>query len=748
MAKLSDSELGAMLAAEKSDALASQTASKLSDERETALNYYMGDMADDMPSVEGRSKAVSTDVFDTVEAMLPDLLEIFAGGEEVVKFNPVGPEDVQAAEQETQYVNHVFLQKNDGFLVLYSFIKDALLSKTGVAKVHWEENEDEEQQTILDQSEEVMASMLAKPDVEITAHTEHDGLHDFTIVSRKKYGCAKIEPVPPEEFGTARDTRRLRDTRYCFHRVKRYEQDLIDEGYDEDQVKKLPTYGEVQNTEEAARDTVAEGGESRGDGALNKPMRPIEVTEHYVRMDYDGSGVRLYRVTTGGESCQILRHKGQEAVTPMNRIPFAAMTPVIITHRFTGRSVADLTMEIQRIKTALLRALLDNAYLAVNPITEVSEENASGATLDDLLVRRPGGLVRTKRAGGINIIEHPGVGDDVFPLFEYQDQVREWRTGVTRQGQGMDPNVLNNQSATAANQLHNAAKARLRLIARIFAETGIKDLFWLLHATIRENASQADTIQVSNNWITVDPRSWKTRNDLTISVGLGTGSKQEQLAGLQLLMGVQEKALLGGLSNMVTPTNLYNSTKKLVRLIGEKATELYFTDPTTVPAPEPKPDPEMVKIQGQLEVEKIQAQADIALNDKKLQADLQKIAAEIQMKREFHEMEMQDKRETHAIKMQELRYKTVSDAMKPPPSNGNGDGGHDMHGNGHAHHPALAEFIAQEVSQLKSRPKKADKEIVYDEAGRVSGVREILDGVPGPVRPVKRNEQGKIVGLH
>lgn len=703
MAKMTDSELGAMMAAEKADALSSQNASQLSAEREQALSYYMGDMVKDMPSIEGRSKAVSTDVFDTIEGMLPDLLEIFTAGEEVVRFNPVGPEDVPAAEQETQYVNHIFLQKNDGFLVLYSMIKDALLSKMGIVKVHWKEEESEERDTYLDQPEDVFAMVQADTSVEVVEHTEHDGLHDFTLVEKTTYGCAKVEPVPPEEFGIARRARSIKDAAYCFHEVVRSQQDLIDDGYDAEQIEKLPTYGEDQKIEESARDTVNEGGEKSGDSGLNKAMRPIRVTEHYTRMDYDGTGTRLYRVTTGGESTEVLKHKGQASVVPVDFMPFAAMTPVIVTHRFFGRSIADLVMEIQRIKTALLRALLDNAYLAVNPITEVAESTSlGGTTLDDLLVRRPGGLVRTKVPGGINIIEHPGVSNDVFPLFEYQDTVREWRTGITRQGVGLDANALNNQSATAAAQLHSASKARLRLIARIFAETGVKDLFWLLHATIRKNASQSETIQVSNNWITVDPRQWKSRKDLTISVGLGTGSKQEQLAGMQILIGAQKEAAANGMTNLVSPQNFYNSAKKLVRLVGEKAVDQFFTDPSTQPAPQPKPDPEMIKIQGQLEVEKMQAQADIALSDKKLQADLAKISADLQMSREKNEMDLQQKREIHDMKMREMRFKAAADATRPQ---SDGEGGEAQQNGSSA---ALVHHIMEQLEALQ-RPKKVRK---------------------------------------
>ena len=260
-------------------------------------------------------------------------------------------------------------------------------------------------------------------------------------------------------------------------------------------------------------------------------------------------------MTTGGEG-EVLKRGGEPDVIEVDEIPFAAMTPVIVTHRFFGRSIADLVMDIQRIKTALLRALLDNAYLANNPRTEVPESHATETTLDDLLVSRPGGIVRTKLPGGLSVIQHPDVGGHVFPLLQYQDATREWRTGVSRQGQGVDPNVLQNQVATIANQMFNAAQAKMKMIARIFAETGIRDLFSLLHPIVRKHGSQPQTARLRNQWVTVDPRDWKARNDMTINVGLGTGTKTEQLAHLNMVIGAQEKAIAAGL---VSPKNLYNS---------------------------------------------------------------------------------------------------------------------------------------------------------------------------------------------
>jgi hypothetical protein len=174
MPKLSDQEVRSIIQGEHADALAGLNASTLTEERSRALSYYEGDMSRDMPTVEGRSAAVSTDVADTVEGLMPSLMEIFAGGEQVVRFNPVGPEDVKAAEQETDYVNHVFMEQNPGFLIMYSFVKDALLTKNGFVKIWWEETEREEKETYYDLTDQQFMIIAADEEVEIIEHTEKD----------------------------------------------------------------------------------------------------------------------------------------------------------------------------------------------------------------------------------------------------------------------------------------------------------------------------------------------------------------------------------------------------------------------------------------------------------------------------------------------------------------------------------------------------------------------------------------------
>lgn len=717
MRKLDKYSLEGILAAEKASAQAAFNDATLSQERSDAMDYYYGRMERDMPASVGRSRAVSTDVADTIEGLMPALMDIFAGSDEVVRFEPVGPEDEQAAQQETDYVNHVFMQQNPGFMILYGFIKDALLQKVGIIKVGWEETEDEGRETYLDQPDESFAmvaqqAMDPNSGIDLVEHTANEnGTHDYTIVKTRSKKQGRVYGVPPEEFGIEKNARDIRSANYCYHElVTKTEADLIAEGYDEDQVKALESYGLATNSEQTSRDSVHE---SAGVGADENPAtRLVRLIEHYIKLDYEGTGKPcLYQIITGGEQGDILRKNGKDCIEPFDVMPFACITPVPVTHRFFGRSIADLVMDIQRIKTALVRGKLDNLYLHNNPRVEVAEANAGPNTLDDLLVSRPGGVVRTKTVGGLNWQVVPDITASIYPALEYWDSTREMRTGVTRVGQGIDANALQNQTATAVNQVFTMAQARMKLIARIIAETGVKDMFQLLHGTIRRHGSQAQTVRLRNTWVQVDPRNWKTRDDLTIHVGLGNGGKAEQFAQAMALLNIQKELLLGGKTNLVDDAKLFNSVASVAKIMGHKNPDQYINDPSTVdpntgqpkypPAPTP-PDPALIKVQADMQIkqaelqqkgqeiaanaqiaqqaderkaqiEAVQAQADIATEQRKLEGEMimaqQKFELEKELKllefglkQQQHNDEMQMRREQHQHGMQSEAFKVVASA--------------------------------------------------------------------------------------
>src|SRR5260221_30284 len=509
--------------------------------------------------------------------------------------------------------------------------------------------------------------------------------HDVTVRRKRLVERCIIAPVPPEEFGISRFARNIKDCGYCFHEVIKRESDLIEQGYDEDQVHNLNTYSAMTNQEELARDTVEERQGTAGDSGLNRANREVKITEHYIKLDYEGNGKpTMYRITTGGDPAQILKKKvegtknkyAEEIVKSNGPPPFAAITPIPMPHRFFGRSIADVVMDIQRIKTVLLRGALDNLYLQNNPWVEVPETHAGPSTVDDLITRRPSGVVRTKAPGGILPAKLPDISQAVYPMLQYQDAQREWRSGASLQGQGVDGNSLQNQVATIANQMQDASQAKIKLIARLFAETGVKDLFGLVHSTLRKHGTQKQTVRLRGKFVEVDPREWKSRDDMTINVGLGNGDRMRRLAELQIMIQAQKDSVAAG---MVSKRNLWNSQQELTKLVfpGHDAAS-YFCDPTVPPNPQdpasaPLPPPQDAKhaavqaqaVEGQqkLQIEQAKAQHDIstkqmqmALEDKQAQADIvaqqAKTQAEAALQAQRFEFEKQIEFMRHGLEEQ------------------------------------------------------------------------------------------------
>jgi hypothetical protein len=532
---------------------------------------------------------------------------------------------------------------------------------------------------MLQDPQAMMAQALVPQPVPVT--------HDVTIVSTKKFSQAKVMGVPPEEFGIERGARDIKTCNYCFHEVvTKTEGQLIAEGFDEEQIKAIGDYNTTSDTEIIARDSVGESFSSAD--SMNSASRLVKITEHYVRMDYEGNGRPcLYQVITGGDQGELLKKDGKDCVTPFDAVPFAATTPVPITHRFFGRSIADLVMPAQREKTALKRGALDNLYLHNNPRVEVSEANAGPNTLDDLLVSRPGGVVRTKTAGGLNWQVVPDITGSVYPMMQYIDAELETRTGLSKQMQGVDANALQNQSATAVAQVFSASQMRVKLIARIMAE-GVRDIFSLLHGTIRKHGQKQETVRLRNSWVEVNPRDWKTRNDMTIAVGLGSGGKAQQFAQMMALANFQKELLLGGKSNLVDDKALYNTGAELTKILGHKNPDKFLNDPSAKdpktgelmhpPVPPPE-DPKIAaaKLQAETDakaderkaqIEAVQMKADIEANNKKIEGDIvlnrEKAAIEERLKiLQFKIDNERDQRE-HEYKMAQLSAKAAADREK------------------------------------------------------------------------------------
>jgi hypothetical protein len=639
--QFTDDDFLALVSEERRQSLGFENDDTLVANRERALDYFKGEMPD-MPSLPNRSKAVSTDVADAVETLMPDLMEVFTG-EDVATFTPHGEEDVEAAEQETDYVNHVLFNENRGWLVLYSKIKDALLCKIGVAKVYaetWDETGEEHfqaktqlelflaEQDARAQGAEITDLIAAEPDP-ITG----EPLWNFTVRHTAPRGKVCVVSVPPEDFAVARDTVIIGDATYCAMRTRLRAQDLVAQGYDPQIVAELPPYAtSTSDADRIARDTAGEN--SMGTPITSSELyglHQVEIIEHYIRVDADGDGKpELWCVVTGGDESTLLKRE------QVDRIPFAVSTPYIVTHRLFGLSLFDKLAEVQRIRTALLRLMLDSGYFAMNQRYEVAIEKMSKSTLSDLLNNIPGSPILSKSGDAVRAVGGGRLDFDVAGALEYAATLGEARSGIVRNAQGLNPDTLHD-TAKGAMVLISAAQKRIRMIARVFAETGIKDLFLLVHAAIRSLPSQDNIVRLRGKWVPVDPTQWGERNDLTIEVGIGSGGRDQQLAALQLVMNAQQQAvtLQGGANGpLVDMGNLYSSAKKLLDLSGLRGADKYVTDPAPFLAqqqqqgpPTPPPDPKLVQVQTEAETERYRIDQENMI--KKYQID-----SEIELRRQ------------------------------------------------------------------------------------------------------------------
>lgn len=626
MASISDEDLLALVFEERRQSVGFDNDQALSEARIRALDYYKGEMAD-TPSLPNRSRAVSTDVADAIETVLPDLVEIFTGGEDVAAFQPRDATDEDAARQESDYLSEVVMQENDGFLLFYTAFKDALLTRTGVFKWWWETKAEtrRERFTGFDPADFRIAEVRIAQDpgatvsgvVERIEAATGQPVVDFTVEYASSDGRARVEAVAPEDFTVARDTTDLKRATYCAMRSRPRAQDLIAEGYDREKVDALPMYGAPSLGDEIrlSRDTAGE--QSGLTAGASGDLRIVEIVEHFIRVVNDDAEPEIWRAVTGADA----DHRTLLERERVDRMPFSAITPYPTAHRFYGRSVADLLLEIQRIKTALTRMLLDSGYFALNQRLQVDMTKANEFTIGDLLRNEPGVPIRTRGPEAVMPVASPGLSFDAAGALEYFSTVGEGRTGIVRNAQGLNPDTLHD-TATGAMALMTNAQKRVRMIARIFAETGVKDLFLGVHALIRTHAERAKVVRLRGRWVAVDPTLWGERDDMTIEIGLGSGGRAQELAaGTQALSVLQSVIQLQGGANgpLVTLQNAYNFLKRyLERGLGMKSADAFLTDPSSLPA-----EASTRQIADPPHPGLVRAQNDAALGQAKLGADVQ-----------------------------------------------------------------------------------------------------------------------------
>ena len=568
--EISNIELQSLLSNQIQNALG-YLGGQLSDSRTKSLEYYLGDKLG--TEIDGRSQVVSTDVADTIESLLPNLLRVFTASDKVVHCEPMTAEDVPMAAQATAYLNHVFYKENDGFQLLYNFFKDALIEKNGFLQIYWDDSEKVDYETYENLSivekealqdtkdeietveEEVFEDESAKEKFEeVLKQYEMQGvdisqvqvpnfnLYNCKIKRIKKTGKVKIESIPPEEFLIDRSAKTIEDADFVSHKVLMTRSDLVAMGYPQEEVDELPKSDlDIYNDEENVR--LSDVDDYNISSATDTSTEKVLVYESYVKYDYDQDGIAELRkiVSAGADGHHILSNM------PCDSVPFVTITPIPMPHRFYGRSISELVEDVQLMKSTVMRQLLDNMYLTNNNRVAVMDGMVN---MDDLLTTRPGGIVRTKQPPNqvMQPLQAQPISQQAFPLLSYLDSVREGRTGVSKEAQGLSPDTLNAKTATGVNALMQQTQMRSELIARVFAETGVKDLFKKIFELMVKYQDKEKIIMMSNQYIPVRPTEWKDRFNISIVVGLGTGSKEQQTIMLNSILERQLQAfqLQGG----------------------------------------------------------------------------------------------------------------------------------------------------------------------------------------------------------
>lgn len=630
---------------------------ELTGDREKALNYAKGVMTD-VPALPNRSSVVDTSVADAIETVLPDVLEILIGGDDVATFIPQDEADEERAQEESDYVAHVVMVENEGFLNGYTVCKDALLTKTGIFYWYWEESEKAETKGTIPPhqahlAEDFQAAIKEETDQDLETEEQDDGSVNLNKTIKRGKVC--IRAVPPEDFTVAQETVSLRDTTYCAMRDRPRVQDLIARGVDPAKARELKSYSQRNDTVEQARDQAGESNQPQQGG--HDDLRIVEVRAHFIRLPGEGGQLTVWRITTDAEERVLLEKEEVGAIT------FAALTPFIIPHRFYGESIADKMIEIQKIKTVLWRAGLDNIYFSLNQRMEVSEQASSENTIADLLRNEPGVPVRSKTGEAVRPISAGPLNVDTFAALEAASVKGESASGIVRNAQGLNPDTLHD-TAKGAIALMSMAQRRTRMIARIFAETGFKDLYLGVHAMLRTNYGPdyaPPSAKLKGSWKTVKPDGWPERNAMTIHVGVGSGGKDHDLmvAGQRLEFMQQAVMEQGGTQGPIVDTdNLHAALAEWERAAGSKKSDLFWSDPSApgAPQPPPKPDPEMAKVQGQLQVEQAKVQAQT-------QGDAQRAQASLQLDQQKHQAQMAADAERGAQKLQLQREQMVMEGQ-------------------------------------------------------------------------------------
>ncbi len=752
MAKLSNDELISAIEQEEATAI-NWADGPLAEQRAEALRRYNREPYGN--EVEGRSQVVSNDVQDTITSIMPSLARVFLSGDEIGKFEPIDPSD-QGAEIESEVTNWYLMTKNDGYSVIYAALKDALLLGNSYVKAWWRENNSVKAERYKGLSDEELAIILQDRDVQVVEHDAYPDpeappamdpmgmpvqpmLHNLKVQRVRADEYVQIAAVPPDEVLVSRTHREtsLQNADFVQHRRTLSIGELTELGYKVDP-NISDDVDDENRPESLARDRYQENslyGANEDASTWDASRRLVTLRETWIRLGDADNTQTLWRICIVGRT---ILHK-EEA----DQIPLASFSPILYPHSHVGESVYSLVEDIAELNTTITRQYLDNLYLANNARTVVDVDRVN---IDDLLVSRPGGIVRVNGgdpASALMPLVTPDVGGAALQALEMLQGAKERRTGIARINQGaMDPNMLN-RTATGASLMMSAGQAHLELIARCLA-SGIKDLFLITHALALKHSTKPLQLRLQNKWIATNPREWQRRTDFALQVALGTGAPEQQMAKLTAIGQFMQQGMALGL---VTPQNMYEWGKEFLRVAGYRSPDKFLTQPQPGSQPPQQPNP-------LVQVEQIKQQSAHALKDKELQAQAAMAGQDAQQKYGLEQQRMQneiaaqtqqaqadaalakykadlDAETTVKTKLIEIAGQLLAQSMAPEPAEpgAEGDDAEDVgEEQGNAQMQQMMQALMATVQQLAAA-SGAPKRIVRGPDGRAVGVETVQPGL-------------------
>lgn len=607
---------------------------EISQERLKSMRYMEG--LTDLGHEEGRSKVVSTKVRDTIKATKPSILRVFMSTDKPVEFVPKGPEDVAMAEQATNFIHHEF-QRLNGYKVLSDLIHDALVKKQGIAKVYYKTYPQAKIYTFTDLTAEELTLLVDEPGVEVLSQTsvmkssQEAPYYDLKISRKEMKGELCIEAVPSEEFFINREAKSIEDAYVVCHRTEMRAGDVVAMGFDPEIVYDLDSYdSDTAITQEEVYQRQGYSDEGEDDNALDPSMKNVLITEAYMRIDADGTGVPvLHKLICGGTGYKLLDFE------PCDHVPLVKLEVDPEPHTFYGRSLAEILCDDQDAATSVLRGILDNVALTNSPRMGFVSGKVS---VEDLLNNEVGGLIRMTDPGAVQNLAIPFVAGQTLNALTYLDKMVEAKSGVT-QNIALNPDALQSTTKSAVTAAVEAAAGQVEVMCRNLAE-GFKDLFKLMLELAHKNIDEEKFMKLNGIYVPVDPRVWDTSYDVSINVGLGTGREDERVAALTqaLQLQMQVYANYGAQNGLVSLTNIRNTLADILAVNGVRNSDRYFAPINQ------EIEQQMLALQQQqqqmmaqqqqdpnaayLQAEQMKAQAKVATDMAKLQLDATKAAAD------------------------------------------------------------------------------------------------------------------------